>query len=94
MTWDDFVRVGFWIEHRGRLDPALHGPRKHLDDLRFEVDSRLELVGDGSDFATWISPAREGTCAHCGDRVPNYGTCGLCALARAKALRVRRERAA
>lgn len=94
MTWEDFLDAGFSIVRSPKADPELRGPTdsKLLEDLRFEIATRLELVGEGEDFATWLAPARPGTCAHCGDKAANYGTCGLCELARAKALRAKHER--
>lgn len=95
-AWVDFAAAGFSIE-QSRDWPRLLGPPDdagRLADLRFEIESRIALVGDGVDFAT-RNASREPRCSHCGDRMPfgTYGTCGLCVLARAKALRLREERA-
>lgn len=93
-TWLDFEEAGFAIERSPRDYPKLVGPESSplLEDLRFEIASRLELVGDGDMFATYRAPSKSMTCAHCGDRARNFGTCGLCELARAKALRARAAR--
>lgn len=92
-TWLDFQEAGFGIE-RGRHEPRLIGPAgsRLLEDLRFEIATRLELVGDGPQFATYRAPSMSMTCAHCGDPTRNFGTCGLCELARSKALRARAAR--
>lgn len=79
---------GLTIDRSGRYPRAL-GPPEIASDLAFEVSMRLGVVGNGVDFATWLK--RPGHCAHCGDAWKCFGTCSLCELARANALRSKHQ---
>lgn len=88
MTWVELERAGFVIV-RHTWPPVLEGPEdpKLVAALRFELATRVACVGNGDQFATRTT--RYGRCTHCGDelaRADVAGTCGLCELARAKAL--------
>jgi hypothetical protein len=88
MTWAELERAGFSIV-RHAWPPVLQGPDdpKLLATLRFELATRAERVGAGDQFAVRVT--RYGRCTHCGDELARCdvaGTCGLCELARAKAL--------
>lgn len=81
--------------------------RDLVDELRFEVATRVELVGDEDRIprhhrAAYICETcgdpighdRRGKCVLCPDRCVKQATglCVLCVMARDKALRLRKER--
>lgn len=88
MTWLDFESAGFRVEFTNRetklrgvvADPSI------VADLRFEVASRVSMVGSGQTFRM-RKKRSVGTCDACGDAIKaSGGVCGLCVLARARAL--------
>lgn len=89
MTGRDFLAAGVTVRRTpGGLEvlgPAGRGDL--LEELRFEVVTRLELVGDGPSIPRLVN--LPDACDVCGDDLGNGrgGMCVLCELARDKRLR-------
>jgi hypothetical protein len=83
MTALEFVAAGVVIQAQRGGGYRVDGPvdkRELLDELRFEVATRVELVGDGDYLPKGDYRAQAYRCDFCGDPIGHdrKGSCVLC----------------